>query len=62
MIPVVIIILITIAVELFIGLIIILNPNKFENKPDTIKKLFVFVILSVMIISLTGLTIAGIKG
>lgn len=63
MLKLIIAIIVTCLVELILGIIIIKNPNKVmdEGKSDKIIKLFVFIILSVMILALVYLTISGIQ-
>ena len=60
----IIIIIISIIVELILGFIIIKNPNRFigKGKPDLIIKIFIFIILSIMILSMIYLTISSVKG
>ena len=60
----VIIIIATVIIEAILGFMIIKNPNKFvgEGKPDTAIKIFIFIIISIMILALVYLTISGIKG
>ena len=59
-----IVIVVTVLIELFLGFIIIKNPSKFigEGKPDFLIKLFIFIILTLMIVVLMYLTISAFKG
>ena len=63
MLKLIIAIIVTCLVELILGVIIIKNPNKImdEGNSDKMIKVFVFIILSVMILALVYLTISGIQ-
>ena len=63
MLKLIIAIIVTCLVELILGVIIIKNPNKVmdEGNSDKMIKVFVFIILSVMILALVYLTISGIQ-
>lgn len=60
----IVLIVITVVVEIILGLLIVKNPNRFvgEGKPDLLMKIFIFIMISLMIIVLTYLTLSGIKG
>jgi hypothetical protein len=63
MLKLIIAIIVACLVELILGIIIIKNPNKImdEGNSDKMIKVFVFIILSVMILALVYLTISGIQ-
>ena len=64
MITKIIIIIITVIIEAIIGFLIAKYPDKFmkDGKCSILMKLFIVIMISLMIISLTYLTISGVKG